>query len=345
MSENLKWKGIITQNEKLKQEMAIKSKERIIKSIVSTETDVDSEYKLHFQNLDQKREIRFLTKTVQELQAQLVVSKKRLSYAHDKLLGKVSNGEVIEDENGIQYIIVPKTHENELKKITTILKDDLQKILNESDVLQEVFESKEKHLENINARINEKKKIIANLVKENDQLKKDIVCEQSKIEKTKEKYGIVRNSLNFKSEQLKGFLKEKDEELTLLLLNNEKRSMLLAEKTCTAEHLYKQSLDECKHLEEKVTELAVKENEKLELLNHVNALQSKLLEHQKENEKCKSSIVQLKLREEKTLEEKERIANENIKEIKNKELAITKMKETNQKLSAEIKKSPKPLWK
>ena len=27
MSENLKWRGIITQNEKLKQEMAIKAKE------------------------------------------------------------------------------------------------------------------------------------------------------------------------------------------------------------------------------------------------------------------------------------------------------------------------------
>ena len=39
------------------------------------ETEVDTEYKLHFQNLDQKREIRFLTKTVQELQAQLVISK------------------------------------------------------------------------------------------------------------------------------------------------------------------------------------------------------------------------------------------------------------------------------
>ena len=275
----------------------------------------------------------------------MITLQKRLSYAHDKLLGKVSNGEVIEDENGVQYIIVPKTHENELKNITKTFKDDLQKNQDDSDILKETSASQEKQLENINLRINDKNKKIADQIKENEQLKKDIICEQSKIEKTKEKFGLIRSNLNNQSEKLKIVVKEKDEELALLLLNNNELGLLLAEKICSAEQLYKQSLDECKHLEDKISELSVKEEEKSDLQSRVNALQSKLLDEQKENEKYKGWIVQLKLREEKTIEEKERIANENIKEIKNKDVAINKMKDANLKLSTEIKKAPKPLWK
>ena len=47
--------------------------------IVAAPSDKDGEYKLQFQNLEQKREIRFLTKAIEEMQLQVIVMKVRES--------------------------------------------------------------------------------------------------------------------------------------------------------------------------------------------------------------------------------------------------------------------------
>ena len=269
-----------------------------------------------------------------------------MHYMNEKLTGKFKNRELIEDENGIEYILVLKNVEDELKKEI----EDLEIIKNRAGKENErkylTLKVLEDELSNAGQRLDECREKCEECGADIEWLKQSSIVKYELLQETVGEYKIKDERYNDEVSKLNNLVERKEKEAREL-----KNKIEELRRNCTVEYNEKKKLEEEGDTQETI--ITAKSIFVDELKEKILALEVELhdnqdmLENEKaEKEEFKGWLVQLKVREEKMMEEKDEMIKQKEEQLKTKNETISALKKSNRMIESKLQKyTQRPMWR